>query len=417
MNKYFKPILACLLSCALTVSSRAATTTIIAYGIDQTYSGPLHLMTVNSQIEGDFYLRTDWDISYSWEVSGQDDEGNDILEEIANYSNPRNIYRVTLPDDWLGRSISVSWDGAYTWTSFRPFLVDDGFLSYVSGDGGSPGHPVENPAASATVEGNNVLIGKWWDPPSNVLFTLNTWDTGDPAWPAIGMDFIASSRDVFWRWLHPGQNPNRAEIAMDLDYLHRLTLHQRGSATRRIVIDPQVGQITIDGQPLMANTAPVGSHMVNLGYHTTVQGYGQTVVGINNLAVGNATSPTDPASAVFVVGSGTYGVEGVTNQARNAFTVQRNGDTRVTGGLVIGMGNSLGAVASNTGQLVLGKYNDKRSDDGAPLHTDHTRGLLIIGNGSNAAAANALRVAEDGNILIPPQGDISMGPFTGGPKP
>lgn len=158
----------------------------------------------------------------------------------------------------------------------------------------------------------------------------------------------------------------------------------------------------------------------SISVNTTAQGYGQMVGGVNNTAVGNVTNPADPASEVFVVGGGTYGIPNLPDQSSNAFTVKRNGDTTVTGALLVGKGNSLGTQANATGQVVIGRYNDTRLDDGVPNHTDHTRGLLIIGNGTagdTAHRSNALRVIEDGTVLIPEGGDISMGDFTKGPRP
>ncbi len=432
MNHLLKTLLTYSTLSALGASTQAADTEITVWGIDEPDSGPLDVTTVNAQLHGDFYRRTDHDVAYSNEVIGQDEYGNNIYGLVPHYSNPRNIYEVTLPDDWLGRSISISWTGGESWTVFKPFVTDHAPISFVAGQGRNYS-PEENPAPSTTYQGNNVLIGKWWDPPSKVLFTLNTWDTGDPAWPATGMDFIASSRDVFWRWLHPGPNPNRAEIAMYLDYSSRLTLRKRaaGSSSQCIVLDPQSSEISINGQPLLVNTHYGPSRSIAFGYRNVFQGSGQTVMGVYNVPVGNRDNPTDPASEVFVVGSGSYDVTDGEEERRNAFSVKRDGDTTIAGALVIGLGNTfgvgntLGAQANASGQLVVGKYNDTRTDhddrrtyDGPPNHTDHTRGSLIIGKGSSPnLRLNALRVAENGSVLIPEQGDISMETFTNGPTP
>ncbi len=135
--------------------------------------------------------------------------------------------------------------------SFKLFLTDNGRMAFVSGDGG-PGNPQVNPAASASLLGNNILIGRWRDQPSKVLFTLSTWDIGDPAWSAMGMDFMASAKDVFWRWIDPANDPTRAGITMDLDYLYRLTLRKRaGTFSQRLILDPELGKITVNGQQVL----------------------------------------------------------------------------------------------------------------------------------------------------------------------
>jgi len=88
----------------------------------------------------------------------------------------------------------------------------------------------------------------------------------------------------------------------------------------------------------------------------------------------------------------------------------------VNGNVSLGTG-----VTSVSGQVVVGKYNDVRTNDTAttPSPTNHTDGVFVIGagSGSGASAANALRVLADGTVLVKNSGDIGMGPFTNGPRP
>ena len=88
----------------------------------------------------------------------------------------------------------------------------------------------------------------------------------------------------------------------------------------------------------------------------------------------------------------------------------------VSGALGIGGSSVLGASANASGQLVIGKYNDVRTDDAG---TNHTEGALIVGNGSSPAyRSNSLRVLEDGTVLIAPKGDLQMAvQFRNGLKP
>jgi len=83
----------------------------------------------------------------------------------------------------------------------------------------------------------------------------------------------------------------------------------------------------------------------------------------------------------------------------------------VNGNAALGVG-----LASASGQIVLGKYNDTRTNDSG---VDHTQGVLIVGagTGSGSSAANAIRVLNDGTVLVKKSGNLSMGSFTNGPRP
>jgi len=75
------------------------------------------------------------------------------------------------------------------------------------------------------------------------------------------------------------------------------------------------------------------------------------------------------------------------------------------------------------GQVVVGKYNDA-SPAGEPS-LDKTKGVFIVGAGSGVSGGqnnvpekqNALRVLEDGTVLVLARGDLGMGDFTNGPQP
>ena len=79
-----------------------------------------------------------------------------------------------------------------------------------------------------------------------------------------------------------------------------------------------------------------------------------------------------------------------------------------------------GIILSPLGQTIIGPYADNSLD--AASGTDRTKGILVIAAGKKDAAnvvtpRNALRVLEDGTVLIRPGGDIRMGEFTAGPQP
>ena len=82
----------------------------------------------------------------------------------------------------------------------------------------------------------------------------------------------------------------------------------------------------------------------------------------------------------------------------------------VNGNAAVGVG-----LSSAADQVVLGKYNDTRTNDAG---VDHTQGVLIVGSGTGGGSgANALRVLTDGTILVKKSGNLSMGSFTNGPRP
>ena len=49
--------------------------------------------------------------------------------------------------------------------------------------------------------------------------------------------------------------------------------------------------------------------------------------------------------------------------------------------------------------------------------TNRTKGIFVVGAGTNATRRNAMRITEDGVVLIQESGDIPMGEFTAGPRP
>jgi len=92
---------------------------------------------------------------------------------------------------------------------------------------------------------------------------------------------------------------------------------------------------------------------------------------------------------------------------------------RLDGGAAIGAGLTSSAPA----QVVVGRHNDTTTDPNPLL--DKTKGLFIVGAGSGVVGGagdipekrNALRVLEDGTVLVQPRGDLHMGDFTAGPQP
>jgi hypothetical protein len=329
---------------------------------------------------------------------------------VTVVTNRWATYSAGVGPEWTGRSICFSIEGTF-WTALYPLLNDPSSYDLAKSQLENDPFPSENidPNHNFTIIGNTAPIGRWWQEADRSVFTLDVWDNANPGWPCVGIDTIASTSNAYWRWFRQGS------LAMQLDYLNRLTIRSRSNSANALILDPELGQILVNGNPILSNPASSTLRSVALGYKTVAQGYGQTVVGVNNVAVGSATNPTDPQSEIFVIGNGTYGVSGVPNQSSNAMSVKRNGNAMIAGALGIGAGSVLGTSGNASGQLVVGKYNDLRTDDAG---VNHTEGALIVGNGTGPDfRSNSVRVLDDGTVLIVPRGDLDMGQFSGGPQP
>jgi hypothetical protein len=152
------------------------------------------------------------------------------------------------------------------------------------------------------------------------------------------------------------------------------------------------------------STQSSGFASTSVGRSTIAQGLNQFVIGSFNIASGtphsswtefNAGFPTwNPNDEIFIVGNG------VSDACRsNALTVKKNAAT----------GIGTGIVTTTASQTVVGKYND-----------NSLGGLFVVGMGTGTGATprkNALRVREDGTLLVRPAGDLSMGGFQTGEQP
>ena len=132
------------------------------------------------------------------------------------------------------------------------------------------------------------------------------------------------------------------------------------------------------------NTA-MGDYSQALGYSATAETYAQTVIGQFNILPYNQWEDNtwrhswNRTDEVFTIGNGTD-----QDHPSNAFVVKKSGDTTVYGKLTV-------SGTSNGGIVVTGT-------------TDATTGIVV------ASGTNAL-------VLIPQQGDLSMGEFHGGATP
>jgi hypothetical protein len=80
-------------------------------------------------------------------------------------------------------------------------------------------------------------------------------------------------------------------------------------------------------------------------------------------------------------------------------------------------GKGLATVSDvNHPQIIVGKYN--KSQDEPVVAPTRSTSVFMVGAGSSAGTSlNALRVREDGVVLVNAAGDISMGGFQEGERP
>ncbi|MEQ1853006.1 MAG: hypothetical protein ABMA01_15620 [Chthoniobacteraceae bacterium] len=77
-------------------------------------------------------------------------------------------------------------------------------------------------------------------------------------------------------------------------------------------------------------------------------------------------------------------------------------------------------ITNPVGQVVVGPYNDTAVQPNTGPWGNRATGVFVIGAGTGPATnqrRNAMRVLNDGTVLVRPSGDISMGEFSAGPQP
>jgi hypothetical protein len=145
-----------------------------------------------------------------------------------------------------------------------------------------------------------------------------------------------------------------------------------------------------------------GFASMSMGRGTIAQGLNQVTLGQYNIAAGtphnswdlSERDAWDPGDEILIVGNG----QSDTTRS-NALTVKKNA----------AMGVGTGIVTTTASQTVVGKYNDSS-----------VSGLFVVGMGPGTGTTprkNALRVREDGTLLVRPAGDILMGDFQTGEQP
>jgi hypothetical protein len=146
-----------------------------------------------------------------------------------------------------------------------------------------------------------------------------------------------------------------------------------------------------------------GNFSTAIGTGAESWGYRQIVLGQYSVFQGDPYGNSNlPSDHILIVANGNSETD-----RSNALTIRKDAGT------AIGTGVTSNAAA----QLVAGRYNDTTTDATTTPQSVRTNGVFIVGSGTASAPKNAMRILDDGTILINPSGDISMGEFTTGEKP
>ncbi|WP_395744071.1 beta strand repeat-containing protein [Prosthecobacter sp.] len=185
------------------------------------------------------------------------------------------------------------------------------------------------------------------------------------------------------------------------------------------------------------NTVSIGAgsyassvNSIAIGRSVTTDRWGQVVIGAFNVFTTNYTNTPQPTDQIFVVGNGTA------DDARsNAFVIKRNGDVDVSGELTIN--SQPAATQADVDQKM---QTERTTSDAAyyrvsqPLVVPNETTLngvltaaqasrfkasfVVEGNTDPADNTQRTVIAKPGQeVLVPEQGDISMGEFRNGSLP
>lgn len=155
-----------------------------------------------------------------------------------------------------------------------------------------------------------------------------------------------------------------------------------------IVRGKNTSPIVLIQNAALGNTVMVVDRLGNMGLGTAAPSYTLEVIGAirasgNILSDGNiGIGTTSPTSRLHVNGTAALGT---------------------------------GVTSATTNQVVVGTYNDTRTNDNG---INHTEGVFVVGSGgSTTTRSNSIRVLTNGTVLVKPSGDLGMGNFQNGPTP
>jgi Head domain of trimeric autotransporter adhesin len=135
-----------------------------------------------------------------------------------------------------------------------------------------------------------------------------------------------------------------------------------------------------------------GEYTMALGNNIYAHDYTETVLGQNNVVSTGSTDSWVATDNLFVIGNGADD-----SHHSNALVVKKNGDTTVSGALVMSATTGNVNTISNGGLVVTGTS--------VPVTVGSATVMTVVSTGTNNL------------LLVPQQGDLSMGAFTSGVQP
>lgn len=234
---------------------------------------------------------------------------------------------------------------------------------------------------------------------------------------------------IHWQWIQENTPDATSYVQAELtNAVFTLYPHQNQPQTQKIELNADLGTIKIAGQPVLT-AASLGAlpnlQLSNAFNHSIGIGQSANGVGGKHLAIvaGNGGFGSNVSGGNLILSGGmSSGSAGSSIELRTAAAGSsgENGhlpQTRLrinpSGGIEAGDG----LAAAGAPQLVVGKFNDTNTNDAG---VDHTLGVFVVGTGTGTLTnqrKNAMRILDDGTILIQEKGDLSMGNFKSGPTP
>ena len=220
------------------------------------------------------------------------------------------------------------------------------------------------PGTGLDIQGNSLFLGTWSTNPLEPGITYSYTD--DPIGTTTAFTTTLTRPASTWSWQRLDGLGNAWNV-MALDGSNQLILTgTQTSSPGSIIIDPTVGQITINGQ-----TVVTGNQIQNLAVSTANIGTGNTVAG-SSIGVGTNVTASGTDSSAFGYGS--------TASGAYAFAA------------------GVGTTAQAYDSIALGAYNTPSGNGNSWMPPDP---LFTIGNGtSGSSLSNALTVLKNGNVGI-----------------
>jgi hypothetical protein len=208
------------------------------------------------------------------------------------------------------------------------------------------------------IQGDLISFGGLYSSPSIPGLTVTYGESGSSSI----LSFAAGQPTSTWLWQNTPSSGTNPVTAMELDCSNRLTLTGTGSSPGNILIDPNAGQVTINGNGVLTQAGAgtlyltpsegddryyvQGTTTIAFGADATASGYGAVAVGPYTTATNGATAI---GSLAYAQGAFALAIE---NSTANGNDCAAFADSSASGYAAISIGLSY---ASGTGCAAIGE--------------------------------------------------------------